>query len=218
MGRRCVLHPAEMSQKCHDGVPGALEATIDRTVGSRGGVLPSFAIGGAMFRKWIFVPLVPAAVVGGMLLIPNSFWYRERRPTRAGKAIGNAWAFIAAKGLTPDFIVRLEVPGRTSGVPRSIPLVAADVDGERYLVSMLGPDADWVRNVEAAGREATIEHRGRRTVRLELVPPGERAPILKAYVQRANGARPHIPVAPSAPVAAFEPIAADYPVYRIARD
>jgi len=30
-------------------------------------------------------------------------------------------------------------------------MVTAECDGERYLVSMLGNDANWVRNVRAAG-------------------------------------------------------------------
>jgi hypothetical protein len=52
-------------------------------------------------------------------------------------------------------------------------------------------------------------------VRLIEVPPDERAPVIKAYLERAVGARPHIPVDHSAPVDAFAPIAAAYPVFRI---
>ena len=32
-----------------------------------------------------------------------------------------------------------------------MPLVVATVGGERYLVSMLGEEVNWVRNVRAAG-------------------------------------------------------------------
>jgi hypothetical protein len=50
---------------------------------------------------------------------------------------------------------------------------------------------------------------------LQEVPAEQRAPILKAYLQRAPGARPHFPVLPTAPLPEFERIAARYPVFRI---
>ncbi len=43
----------------------------------------------------------------------------------------------------------------------------------------------------------------------------KRAPVIEAYVARAIGARPHIPVDPPAPIEEFEPIAGTYPVFRI---
>jgi hypothetical protein len=42
-----------------------------------------------------------------------------------------------------------------------------------------------------------------------------RAPILRCYLQRAPGARAHIPVGYRAPVEAFESIAAQYPVFQV---
>jgi hypothetical protein len=89
------------------------------------------------------------------------------------------------------------------------------VDGERYLVSMLGEDSNWVRNVRAARGKARLVHGIREEVVLKEVNIGERAPILKAYLQIAPGARPHIPVSRDAPVSAFAKIAANYPVFRI---
>jgi hypothetical protein len=38
---------------------------------------------------------------------------------------------------------------------------------------------------------------------------------LKSYLQRAEGARPHLPIDKDAPLAAFETIAAAFPVFRI---
>lgn len=43
------------------------------------------------------------------------------------------------------------------------------------------------------------------------VPDGELAPILKAYLPIASGARPHVPVDKSAPIESFEEIAANFP-------
>ena len=60
-----------------------------------------------------------------------------------------------------------------------------------------------------------VRHGGREPVTLHEVEVDRRAPILRCYLQRAPGARAHIPVDYRAPVEAFEPIAAQYPVFRI---
>ena len=91
----------------------------------------------------------------------------------------------------------------------------ADVDGVWYSVSMLGANASWVRNVRAAHGEALIRHGGSWNVRLTEVPPAERAPILKRYLDIAPGARPHFPIDRSAPLSRFESIASDHPVFRV---
>jgi hypothetical protein len=91
----------------------------------------------------------------------------------------------------------------------------AVLDGERYLVSMLGRDTAWVRNVRGAAGRAVLRHGGREQVRLEELATEKRAPVLKAYLQRAPGARPHISVDKDAPLEAFEAIAEQIPVFRI---
>jgi deazaflavin-dependent oxidoreductase (nitroreductase family) len=104
----------------------------------------------------------------------------------------------------------LEVTGRKSGQIFSLPLVLAIVDGQRYLVSMLGNNVQWVHNVRAADGKAVLRHGRREEIRLEEVPPGQRAPILKAYLQRAPGARPHVRVDKDAALSEFDKIAAAY--------
>jgi hypothetical protein len=93
--------------------------------------------------------------------------------------------------------------------------VMAVVDGERFLVSMLGTDVAWVRNVAAAGGHALLRHGRTQRVRLEEVAVEKRAPVLKAYLERAPGARPHMPVDKDAPLGDFEAIAAKIPVFRV---
>jgi hypothetical protein len=97
----------------------------------------------------------------------------------------------------------------------TFPLVVADYVGDRYLVSMFGEKANWVRNVRAAQGKAVLRHRDPQPVQLEELPPAERAPILRRYLELAPGARPHIPVALDAPAADFERIAPKYPVFRV---
>ena len=166
-------------------------------------------------------PVVLVPVVLGLawfllpFVLPNRFYYRRRRPTRLGKMTNRVMSFYSSLGLPPSWSITLEVRGRRSGRVCSTTLVRADCDGERYLVSMLGEGAAWVRNARAAGGEAVIRHGRRRKVRLEEVPADQRAPILKAYLKRAMGARPHFEVSPEDPIAEFERIASEYPVFRI---
>lgn len=109
----------------------------------------------------------------------------------------------------------VEVTGRRSGKTISFPAVIADYDSGRYLVSMLGEDTSWVRNVRAAGGRAVLRHGGREPVTLREVEVGRRAPILRCYLQRAAGARAHIHVDPRAPMEEFERIAPQYPVFQV---
>ena len=117
---------------------------------------------------------------------------------------GRLFRMIATVGLPPAFIVVLETKGRRSGRTRSAVLITGSHEGERYLVSLVGPRCDWVQNARAAGGKAVIRHGKRRRVRLEEVPVEERAPILKAYLKWSLGARAIIEVSHKAPVADFE--------------
>ena len=130
--------------------------------------------------------------------------------------LNRAWAALASSGIASNYLVTLEVTGRKSGRTVSLPVVVAVVDGQRYLVSMLGEGAHWVHNVRAADGRAVLRRGGREEVHLEEVPADQRAPILRAYLQRAPGSRPHVPVNKDAPLADFEPVAAAFPVFRVA--
>lgn len=99
------------------------------------------------------------------------------------------WAAAQGAGLLPRRWVTLEVVGRRTGAVTRFPLGMADWEGNWYLVSMLGNDCNWVRNVRAAGGLATIRHGRARARHLVEVPFQERAPILKRYLQKVPGAR-----------------------------
>ncbi len=80
---------------------------------------------------------------------------------------------------------------------------------------MLGPQSEWVKNVEANGGDAVIRQGRRERVHLVPVPTEQRAPVLREYVRIATSGRTHFPVAKGAPLADFEAIADRYPVFRI---
>ena len=142
--------------------------------------------------------------------------YRGQRPNWVARILNRATAAVASSGVTSNYLVTLEVTGRKSGRTISLPVVLALVDGQRYLVSMLGENVHWVHNVRAAGGRAALRSGGREEVQLEEVPADHRAPILRAYLQRAPGARPHVPVNKDAALAEFQRVAAAFPVFRVA--
>lgn len=122
---------------------------------------------------------------------------------------------MSGLGLPPRFQQTLEVRGRRSGRTRSNAVAIATVDGREYLVSMLGPQSEWVKNVEASGGAASLRHGRRRPVQLMPIPPDQRAPVIKEYVRIASSGGQHFPIKKDAPLSAFEAIADRYPVFRV---
>ncbi|MCC7447935.1 MAG: nitroreductase family deazaflavin-dependent oxidoreductase [Anaerolineae bacterium] len=141
--------------------------------------------------------------------------YRGNRPNWIAQLLNRFWAAVHSSRIAPEEWVTLEVIGRKSGRLIALPVAVAVVDGQRYLVSMLGNDAQWVQNVRSAQGKAFIRHGSRTAVQLVEIPAAQRPPILKAYLKCAPGARPHIPVDKDAPLSAFAAVAGAFPVFRI---
>jgi hypothetical protein len=151
--------------------------------------------------------------------MPRS-WYRAllypgRRPNVLSRKLNSAGAWASSIGIAPSLMVSLETKGRQTGRILRVPLVVAELPGDRYLVSMLGENADWVRNVRASNGEAVMRHGIVENVRLQEVAVAERPPILRAYLKRAPGARPHFDIAFNAPLEEFTRIAPRVPVFRV---
>ncbi|MGX9791165.1 nitroreductase/quinone reductase family protein [Mycobacterium sp. MMS18-G62] len=151
--------------------------------------------------------LLPAAKLRAM--------YKGGRGNAEARSYARLWIRIMRLGVLPRRWVVLEVPGRRTGRPTEFPLGMADAGGQWYLVSMLGEQCNWVRNIRAAGYQAVLWRRRARRCELIEVPPDERAPILRRYLQKVPGGRPHIPVSPGSPLPSFAAISAQYPVFRV---
>jgi hypothetical protein len=126
-----------------------------------------------------------------------------------------AWSFMLSRLPVGRRWVTLEVPGRHTGKTTRFPLGMADVDEEWFLVSMLG-ECNWTRNVRAAGGRARLLRGGRsRPVLLLEVAVEQRPRVLKRYVEKVPGGRPHVAVDRHAPTEAFAAVAARHPVFRV---
>lgn len=151
----------------------------------------------------------------GRVMSLRRWLYSGGHPNRVARIADRCTAAVYALGIAPNFLVTLEVQGRRSGRTISFPLVMVTVEGGRYLVSMLGEEVNWVRNVKAAEGNVTLRHGQREEVSLEEVAPDHRAPVLKAYLARAPNARAHLPVHKDAPLAEFEQVSSQFPVFRV---
>ncbi len=143
--------------------------------------------------------------------------YRGGRPN-ALMRLGNRLDVLlyGARWLSPRRAAVLKVVGRRSGTITPVPVAVTHYRGADFLVSMLGPDASWVRNVEAAGGKAALRRQGRECpILLEEIPSEHRAQILRRYLAGAPGARPHLGLGPTAPLPEFHRIAPRHPVFRI---
>lgn len=141
--------------------------------------------------------------------------YPDGRADASARRLAHLWATVFALGLAPRRWVTLEVVGRRTGRPTRFPLGMADLDGGWYVVPMLGGQCNWVKNVQAAGGAVIIRHGRGAHSQLVEVPVAERPAILRRYLQKVPGSRPHIPCGPRASASELQAIAGRYPVFRV---
>ena len=96
----------------------------------------------------------------------------------------NIVAFATRLGVSVWGSRVLEVRGRKTGEPRQTPVNLLTFGDTTYLVAPRG-EAQWVRNVRAAGGRLDLLLGRRRThyVATEL-PDEEKVPVLRAYLER----------------------------------
>ena len=86
---------------------------------------------------------------------------------------------LASLGFAPTLTVR----GRSSGRRYTFPVLPLDYQGKRYVVAPRG-NTQWARNLRAVGEAELKNGRQRTPMRATEIPPGERAPIVDAYVRQ----------------------------------
>ena len=129
--------------------------------------------------------------------------YAGGRPNARAKRLNALWARLARRGVRVGGVSTLVVVGRSSGTPIDVPIIPVRVDGRVYVGSMLGPTANWVRNIQAAGGHAML-HDGRHHDRVILVEtPVEGPRPADPGLSRRRAGRP--PARPGGPVPAAGP-------------
>lgn len=152
----------------------------------------------------------------GQLIQRYSRWmYRSGRPNWLAKPQNRISSVVFGAGLMPGRAASLEVTGRRSGQPITLPVVIADWEGVEYLVSMLGEGANWVKNVRAAGGVAILRRGRAEPIRLQEVAVEDRPPIIRRYAEVAPGGRPHLKLSRNASIEQCGALAPRTPVFRI---
>jgi deazaflavin-dependent oxidoreductase (nitroreductase family) len=169
---------------------------------------------------------------GWRRLLPQGFFRavdysvpgRYRRPPRAYARVQRIAPAVTWLGLSPRYVITLEVPGRRTGVIRRTSLVRATLDGSAYLVALAG-ESEWVRNVRAADGRVVVGRRVRRAATLVELPVAERPRVIRAYLMRAGRrpgsarmaaeARAYFGVGADPSLEEIAAVAERYPVFRI---
>ncbi|OLZ64216.1 hypothetical protein AV521_36070 [Streptomyces sp. IMTB 2501] len=129
---------------------------------------------------------------------------------------------LVRSGVRLGPVMMLTVRGRTSGQPRTNPVDLFERDGHRWLVATHDADAQWVRNLRAAG-EGSVS-RGRRNYAFTAVelPQDEAAAVLRKVLgprlARPIGGfvlRRTLALPPHATPQAFTAAAAEHPVFEL---
>ncbi len=137
------------------------------------------------------------------------------KPGLFARVFNRVFTFLFARGVGPAKNTTIEARGRKSGQPRSTAVNEVEYEGQRYLVAARG-NTEWVRNVRAAGGEATLKHGKPESVMLIDIPEGERAPILQKYLlENAMSTKASFGIDPKSPLEEFEKIAPKHPVFRV---
>ncbi len=129
-------------------------------------------------------------------------------------ALARAGFKLVGFGKYPMYLVTIR--GRTSGQPRTVPLVIIERNGKQYLASPFGV-VNWVRNLRVAG-EATLT-RGRRsaTVTARELPKDEATLVLRDDIRDGNPFARYFGVTADSSLEEFEHAAASHPVFELER-
>jgi hypothetical protein len=105
-------------------------------------------------------------------------------PPRWLKHVNKVIILMNRLGLTIENGAVLTVAGRRTGASRRVPVSVMRWEGQRYLLAGY-PDAEWPRNVRAAGGAATLSIARRvESIRLSELDAAAAEPILRLWPTR----------------------------------
>jgi deazaflavin-dependent oxidoreductase (nitroreductase family) len=108
----------------------------------------------------------------------------------------------------------LTTRGRTSGLPRTTPVVLVETAGKRWLVSPYG-QVGWVHNIRATLEITLRRGRTSQTLQAHELPADAAGPVLKAYLRQARITAPFFDATVDDPPDAFAAEADHHPVFEL---
>ncbi|MCX2963894.1 nitroreductase/quinone reductase family protein [Gordonia aquimaris] len=106
-----------------------------------------------------------------------------RGPKGMDAAFNRVARWLVERGVNLAGAQTLTVTGRKSGTPQTVPVNPMPFEGREYLVSPRG-NTQWARNARVNDAAELRRGRRRRSVRLVEVAPVDRAPIIRAYLDK----------------------------------
>ena len=110
----------------------------------------------------------------------------------------------------------LTVRGRTSGLPRTVPIVIWEHNGKRYVGSVYGI-VDWVRNLRAAKEAILTRGRRTKTVVVRELPQKESALVLREEIKSGNPFARSYGVTADSSLEEFEHAVLTHPIFLFER-
>ncbi len=138
---------------------------------------------------------------------------RQYRPGRGRHVENTIMSALVRAGLVPRSYL-LTTRGRTTGLPRTNPVVPVEHGGRRWLVAAYGPGS-WVHNARASGRVSLTRHGGTRDYTIREASPEEAGPVLQRYIRIAPSTRPYFQATRDSPVRDFVAEADRHPVFEL---
>lgn len=106
----------------------------------------------------------------------------------------------------------LTVRGRKSGLPRTLPIVVIEQNGQLYLNSPFGM-VNWVRNLQTTGEAVLTRGRRSETVTARELPPGEAALVLQEDIKNGNPFGRNFGVTAQSSLEEFEHTVLTHPIF-----
>jgi deazaflavin-dependent oxidoreductase (nitroreductase family) len=138
-----------------------------------------------------------------------------RRPNPVDRALNWAFGFLVGLGFGLSHNYLLQVRGRKTGRLYSTPVNLLEFKGKQFLVAPRGR-TQWVRNAEAVNEVILKRGSKRAAFRLRPIPDGDKAEVLKTYLDRFKlTVQRYFPVPAGSGPEAFGELAARYPVFEL---
>ena len=138
--------------------------------------------------------------------------YRLSPARRAANTVMTGMIRLGVGG--PSSYHLLTTTGRTSGQPRTTPVILLEMDAQRWLVSPYG-NVGWVHNVRATSRVSLRRGRTSEALGASEVDADTAGPVLQRYVREASITAPFFDAKADDPAERFVAEASRHPVFRL---